>query len=274
MDVVATTASAATDPLREALLTGLREQIDLYLAGNPVRNLLMLSRDSGVAETTLRRIYNRQGSTPNPDTVVRLLSFLSGETTIPGLCERFSGGIASFLKQSFPFLARAQARQSNASPVLNEALRDFTAYVIFKRVSHSDPVTRRDVESWLGEMGRVRLDGLVAAELIGEKADGTLFCHSRHFSITDADLLRSHASQLIAQFHKPRNAMRGGPSMLRSVSESVSAEGARKVKAILDEASRRILETLDTHPGQIPLMFVGAVDTLDFRDYPAEGVRS
>lgn len=234
---------------------------------------MMLSRDSGIAETTLRRIFNRQGAVPNPDTVVRLLAFLTQETSIPALTDRFPDAIGGFLARSFPFLAQPHARQASAAPVLNEALRDFVSYVIFKRVSHADRVTHADVVAWLGEMGRVKLEALKSAELIGEKSDGTLHCHTKHFSITDPELLKSHVSQLISQFHKPANARRGGPSMLRSVSESVSAEGARKVKAILDEAAKRILETLDSHPGSIPLMFVGVVDTLDFKEYPAEGAK-
>ena len=247
---------------KENILNELRSEIDEWVEQKENRNIVLLAKKSDVNETSIRRAYNQQ-SLLKSDNLLKLLVYLKNEPRLTALINSCPDHIASSLKNSFPHLMMNESRKTEVAFELDEALNDFYSYVIYKRISHKDCISKQDIFSWLGELGKTKLDELIGREIITEDANGVLHAIKNDFSLSPR-LLKRHTHKLIDVFFKPDDIIDGGPGMLRNISESVNVNGYKRVQEVLLEASNEILKTINANPGKIPLVYVGMLDSMAF----------
>ncbi len=247
---------------KENILNELRSEIDEWIAQKENRNIVQLAKKSDVNETSIRRAYNQQ-SLLKSDNLLKLLVYLKDEARLTKLINRCPESIARYLKNSFPHLMMNESSGTKVAFELDEALNDFYSYVIYKRISHRDCVSRQNIFSWLGELGKTKLDELIGREIISEDINGTLHAVKSDFSLSP-NLLKRHTHKLIDVFFKPDQIINGGPGMLRNISESVNIDGYKRVQKVLLNASNEILKTINENPGEIPLVYVGMLDSMSF----------
>lgn len=247
---------------KENILNELRSEIDEWLQQKENRNIVLLAKKSDVNETSIRRAYNQQ-SLLKSDNLLKLLVYLKNEPRLKSLVNRCPESISCYLKSSFPHLMMNESAKTEIAFELDEALNDFYSYVIYKRISHRDCVSRQNIFSWLGELGETKLEELIGREIITEDINGVLHVIKNDFSLSP-HLLKRHTHKLIDVFFKPDEIVDGGPGMLRNISESVNIDGYKRVQEVLLEASNEVLKTINANPGKIPLVYVGMLDSMSF----------
>jgi hypothetical protein len=248
---------------KEEILTQFRQIVDDWIAEKEVRNIVLLSAQSKVSESVIRRAYNQQ-TLPNAENMLRVLSAISNEHKIHSLIVNYPGAIAEYFKKAFHhYLQEEEAGKTPEDIDWGEYTRDFNAYLVIKKVSHRTVTFRSDIAALFGQMGLQSLDRIVTAGIIEEWGDGRLTLKASTFRLS-SEQLKHHVASLIETFFKPEVAMAGGNSMISNLSEDVDQAGFNKCKNILFDTDKQISRILHDHPGKIPLIYTAMVDTLDF----------
>lgn len=254
---------------KEQVLEHLRRALDDYLNQNASRNLVSLSKSCKVNESTLRRAYNKQ-SVPTPDNMVKILIGISGEKSIYKLSKLYSNEIGEYLHEAFPNLVHEASSDTSDLSINEDTFRDFHKYLVFKRIAHRDQVTRKDIKELLGDLGLNKLNELITEELVSESNDGILKTSEKEFSLP-LTIYKQHCPRLIELFFKPQEALNGGLSMIRNISDSVDLNGFEEALKILTRASSDLYKVVKANPGSIPLLYVSMIDTLAFNGIRSNG---
>ncbi|MBT3235612.1 MAG: hypothetical protein HN353_06660 [Bdellovibrionales bacterium] len=249
---------------KEVILTQFRQIVDGWLNEKEVRNIVLLSTQSKVSESVIRRAYNQQ-TLPNAENMLRILSAVSDKKAIHKLIADHPGAIADYLNKAFYHYLNEEEKGEEPTERIDwdEHTRDFNSYLVIKKVSHRTVTFRSDILSLFGQMGLNSLDRLVEAGIIEEWGDGRLTFKPTKFSL-NTECLKHHVASLIETFFKPQVALAGGNSLISNISEDVNQNGFNKCKNILFNANEQINRVIHDHPGKIPLLFTAMVDTMDF----------
>lgn len=193
--------------------------------------------------------------------LLRLIQFIQNKNNIAKAISSASQEISNYLKRSYPYMNPIGA-ETVSTYLIEDVLKDFTNYLIIKRISHKDNTTESDINSWLGERGVVKLNELIEQEIILIK-DGNLKLAFKNFSLPP-ELIAVHAAEIIKMFFKIDNAS-NNQAMIRNFSESVNQETYNKAISILANAILEINTLAIDGPGNIPMTLVCMIDTLNFK---------
>lgn len=256
--------SRASSSHSERLLEQLQAALLNYMHKRPYLSLSAISRKCRVSEPTLRRVRNQEFRTaPTPSTVVNLLSYISGESSpsINRLQELYGGAIADYLAEQF---SASQDAELETDPELIEALRDNTTYAIFKLCLNTGGVSKKTLQRLFGEAGLYNLESLISQNFVLEK-EGRYFAKVEWLALP-GDLTKEKFAYL-AQFIK--TSSNDSDPLLSprhcNYSCAISPSAYKEISKLQSRFLKKVREIIsnDENQGNIPLLLLSALDTLD-----------
>jgi transcriptional regulator with XRE-family HTH domain len=239
----------------------LREFIDGWLRTDASRSISHLARESGVNESTVRRMYNN-AKRPSGENLFKILVCLTDSKDAPEALKRVPVAIRSYVKKHYPFTKLLEDVQAVQSSELSEAISDFDAYVVFKLAANYGGTTRSEILTQFGVKGTEILKGLLEKSLVSESETGLVTSNISEFSLPKS-LTVQHASRLIQSFSKSSTEI----NYLLSSSDGVDVDGYGQIMDVLEEAASKISEIKKKHVGKIPMFTVLALDTVSYDVY-------
>jgi hypothetical protein len=222
-----------------SVLNELKRSIQGYLNSHPRISLNGLSKRCAVSEPTFRRIMNDQvKTTPNPDTIVEILTTVHRGSKLRDIVEMYPGPIAELLIETFGFVAEEDSPYK-VSDVLDQELAEREAYLIYKLAANRSGVTRAKVTQLFGRVGEQIAENLLEKELL-EVKNNIYHATLDGFSLTHELFIRNFKA--LADFidTNPNNTHR--KNQYYNFSESVNSEGLKKVMDIQRMALKKILK--------------------------------
>ncbi|MBF0316159.1 MAG: hypothetical protein HQK52_22245 [Oligoflexia bacterium] len=244
---------------RNGFFEKLRSIIDQYLEQNGNRNISKLAQSAGISEAALRKAYNKQ-CVLRPENLLKILKIISSSENIFDITSYGDNYFKPYLSGLIHY---DENKRQTCTIIDTQEINDFYKYVIIKRVSHRDEIRREDIRNLFGEMGLKKLDEMILTETIIEKEDIlALNITTTAFSLPP-HLYSTHVGDLIKTFFKYQNAI-DNYSTIRTISNSVDQEAYLQIMTVLANASNEIQKISDSSSGNIPFIFCGMVDQLNF----------
>lgn len=233
-----------------------------WIKNNPLSNISDFSRKSGVAESSIRRIFtNDDTGSISIENLIKICITLSGNNKLSSLHLNFSDPLKSKILEFTKLFSHDEAhlkydRETTSETELNNSLEDFHTYLVYKRISHEDGVSKENIAQWYGEIGLNCLDSLIQKELVLQ-SNGVLLVKYPYFSLP-LSLVKNHAGKLIDLFYKPETQY----NLMSSMSGSVNVDGYGDIIDILSEAKLKIEKVFELKKGNIPTIAIGFADTM------------
>lgn len=252
----------------DTIVSELARHLKSYLEDHPHLSLNAISKRCSVSEPTLRRIAKGEvKTTPDPKTVVEILSYLSKKKSISELCEAYSPGpLADFLKSKFGALCTSQSPYQNSAEI-NRIAKNPTKYIIYKLCANHSGMRRSTAQELFGTSGEQALRELVAEELVAVSETG--ICNAKIKGFTVSQDLFVQNFKTVADFLKPEHLDLSSKTtpVMANLSNSINSEAYQQIVKIQRQALQKILEVLNKEEslGEIPVFVLSAVDTLDIR---------
>ncbi len=244
----------------------LKQLIENYLEKHPHISLFALSKKMSIGDATLRRVMNGSlKSSPEPNTVLNIVSILYREKNIKKLTKIINDPIKGYLETAFShFIFEEHFSNDELSylPELNQILKDFDFYLIYKLAANKTGTDRIKINELLGHWGNKKVNELIQFGYITENHLGELHACNKVFSIDPATALL-HASELIRFFKLHQVEL--GRNLFFSLSESLNENGISIIKKIQKEALVQIHNIMknSTYQGEIPYFCLNMLETLE-----------
>jgi hypothetical protein len=241
----------------------LRDIVERYLEQHPRLSTNGLSRKCQVSEPTLRRLISGQTKgAPRLNTVLSLLTYLSGKTKIRDIAHTYGGAVESFLLENVTAIDYEDQEFSNE---INEELKDPVRYLIFKLALNASGVHPKKIEELFGA------HGITQAEHLLDK--GFIYIDTKGFVKTKIETYRASFDDFVKNFKSVANYIK--PDKLKvkdplnpyflNKSDSINSETYQQIRKILKKTQEKI-DRLVAEPeakGEIPFFLLSALDTLD-----------
>lgn len=208
-------------------------------------NLTLLSDRSQVPYSTVYRLSKGGSDKPPIDAVIGVLSVV---------VDRYDR--ANFLEEYYPAVYEALAKKHEAEPqllgpvttdhpVLDHMMTSPASFLIAQQVLSKSGVSTDRIRQLYGEHGLGYIEALEIAGLLRVE-DGRVRCPAEYSNWT----LAGNKAQVVSaaqawdvQTHAT------GCGMIETRSESVSLEGAKKIKHVLEDSLAEIRRIHQSHPG-------------------------
>jgi hypothetical protein len=239
------------------LVIELKDLIGGYLLNHPHMSLNAFSKRCSVATSTLRRILHLETKqSPNPSTVLSIVSTIKKERRIQQLLSMFTGEIQASLARSYSFVGQYAYR-----PELSEILVHRESYIIYKLAANRVGTTKDELIGLLGRTAEEKIEELLSLELIYE-FQGRLHAKEKNFILSE-DVSKKHVSELLrfTSFGSDHT----DKSIFKNLSESIDEETYEKIWALQKETNEKICSLIQDkkHTGPIPFFFTCVLDTME-----------
>lgn len=211
------------------------EMVDEWLAARPGRSISMLARQSGVGETTLRRIQNASGK-PSLDVIVSI-----GRAT--GQRDKMLAAIETHYPNCVPVIAKSSMGagpqpEGDTSEFFENSLSTSLFLSLFTR----DGLSRESIERDHGKKGLDIVDRFVEMGLARTEG-GRVFSVEKWYSYRSPEELLRVMRNLTMEFEK--SDIGSEFARLSVLSESVNVAAASKIQSIIDEAIAKVRAVMD-----------------------------
>lgn len=243
---------------RNGAVEALQSIINEWLSQDTSRNLAVLSRVSGVSETSIRRIF-ASSSILSPQNTHKLLFFLKNGKTHKQVFESIPSDLANYLKFQLSFLQFEELNDYVELGPLEKNLPDYTHQLIFERSSISKGINLDEVKELFGLVGLKAVENLQSADMVSVNADRFVIANPSIKNHTPSiEIIKNLLSQNIRQFYKTDSEY----NYIFCVHDGVSLEGYCDVMDILSNAYKQIQIIVKKKAGDIPISAGGFMDTL------------
>lgn len=242
------------------LIESLQNMIALYMSKNPQLTLNALASRSNVPVTSLRRLVSgQQKNEIAPHSVLNLVSYILREKNLSLLLEKVDPAVSEFLRKHFGnFVFASQTRTYDVD--LNLELRDQTKYLIYKLAANHNGTDLMTIAENFGTFGAKKAEEMKKSGLLVEEGE-RLHAKNKNFSL-DLNVAASHLPALV-QFYKP-HTMQQGLNTMFSMSESLTAEAIKEIKALQRECVMKMNEIMNRPEclGDIPYFTINLGETM------------
>lgn len=244
---------------RASLVGEVKSHIEAWLSAKQSRSVTALARAARVSESCLRRLYNDERA-PMSDNLLKILTAISGKSSLEELKGHFqsSSSIQSFLMKNYSFLETATF-VDNCKPLLEKEqyLDDYFSFVVYSMASNRKQINQNDITRLLGLMGEMALNSLVTNGFLKIEPDGGIVALIKDIR-PSKELIKKHLPDLTKMFFKVDHEFNG----YALLSESVSTTGYGKAMDVFEKFLADMGEVIQNHPGEVPLIVSGFMDTL------------
>lgn len=227
--------------------------VNSWLEEKPNRNISILSRVSGVSETSIRRIMNNK-TFPTNDNLMKVLTAIFDEVRHKDILEKLPLSLSQYIKFNLPFFTfEGHDTRTNAYS-LDNILSNSEMELIFIRCSISSGLKKTDMTEEFGTRGLNAVNELISLGLLSED-NGLLFSKHNNSTISTA-LSKRVAISCLTKFYREY----AETNRFFAEFDSVSILGYGKVMDVIGEANKNILKIMRENPGNIPIVASGFVD--------------
>ena len=242
--------------IKEQAVTALQSSVNSWLAENSRRSLASLSRESGVSESSLRRLLNNS-TWPSQDNVFKLISYL-GNGNIVSTVNALAEPLKNQIKFDLYYLDFKELKKYVSLGGKDSALKDFTHQVVFERSSIGPGISVAEIRELFGAYGLTAVENLKVAGLITE-VDSTIKCVAEYkYHAFTTQMTKDFLAQSIATFYKTQTNY----NYIFSFNDGVTTSGYGQIMDILENAQQAIFKIIEDSPGDIPVTIGGFMDTL------------
>lgn len=238
----------------------LRSLVQEFLTKHPRLTLQALAIRAQVPVTSLRRLMSEESKAEvAPHTALNLCSYMLREKRVGKLLGQLPPVLAEFLQRHFGGFVFQGAEERVHAADLNEALRDRTAYFIYKLAANRTGSSMTEVCELFGSLGKRKAEELLAAGIL--LADGDrLKARDPDFSL-DLNVAAAHLPELV-KFYRP-DSIGEGRNLMYSLSESVNEEAIKKIKDVQREAVKQTHAIMQdpANAGEIPYFTLNLCET-------------
>lgn len=230
----------------------IQNYINKYLKKSKKNNLKSLSKSSGITYPTLRRLANGEGS-PSYRTAICILMVITNND---------SQAVCNYLDQYFPNEAKLfktiLQKTEFAEDELQDTLEDEFDYFVLAYIG-TKVSTKNSIARILGNPGLKSLDKFINQNLVFEE-NGKLRLKTDNYMLTNNNILNTIKSHALF-FNQDMIGSEG--ACLYNLTEGVSIEGIRKIKAELNLFLTKACEIMDNYNGNIPIFLNGMMNAYD-----------
>lgn len=249
----------------QAVIEQLCQAIESYLKRRPHMSLNGIAKRCNVSEPTLRRIMARKVKTlPQVTTLLDILTYVSDTQSIQSLIRQYPGPIADFLSEGLPQINEIDQEYSNE---INRLLGDPTRYLIFKLSLNHSGVRLSKIEEMFGRHGLKLLREMIEAGHIREENGG--LCRAQVGTYYGSHDLFVRQFKAVADYIKPQSHQNRRPlnPLFVNWSDSINAKAYEQIVRLQRATQKKIAKILTSSEakGELPVFFLCAIDTLDFR---------
>lgn len=249
----------------ETVVDHVREIVGAYLKKRTHLSINGISKKCAVSEPTLRRIMSGKVKTsPQVTTLLDILTYISGTTSVRNIVEMYPGPIAEFFTSAMPHLDEFDQEYSNA---LNDELQDSVKYLIYKLSLNHCGVREEKIRELYGNHGIQLLKEMMEKGYIKEDSDGACRATARSFAGSHAQFVRNFKA--VADFIKPDKFRHRKPlnPYFVNMSDSISPEAYEQIRRLQKSLNNKIRKILSSEEskGKIPFFYICAQDTLDLK---------
>lgn len=249
---------------RVSLVGEVKGHIESWLSAKQSRSVTALARAARVSESCLRRLYNDE-RTPMSDNLLKVLTAISGKSSLEELKGHFqaSESIQSFLMKNYSFLETA-TYVDKCVPLLEKEqyIDDYFSFVVYAMSSQRKQITKDEIVKLLGMMGEMALNSLVTNGFLKIESDGGIVALIKDIR-PSKELIKKHLPDLTKMFFKVDHEFNG----YALLSESVSPKGYGRAMDVFEKFLADMGDVIQNHPGEVPLVVSGFMDTLTLEPY-------
>lgn len=256
---------------------------------------LTLEEILGVDRTTVWRWENKLNkNSPNADTVLNLLSFITNETVIPNILKKFDDcpQIQKLINISFPSRVHSMARKSKDIYKIDDQY-DFYIYYICgtqrgatkeeltytlgkiaaKKAEIPESHQTYDMILSLGQFTSEKIDNLEALEII-EKSNSGRYIRTQRDTYIEVEEGLKRTLQTIKDFVEPEQWGEGMTTFYafqESIPTEVAQEIARETYQFYTRMKQKMMSNRTSDKSSVPYIISNCAETLSFNQGRAQG---
>lgn len=236
------------------IMTDFYNEIEKWMQSSPNRTPSLLAKKSGVGESTIRRILQREVK-PNFETILNILNITSELSEIKHI-----------INNEFPDIGRVMSsvfNNNNKTKVLPDELekiaQTYEGTLIFCLAGGRRKTKYDDVVKLLGKKGEKVLNNLIDLNAI--KIENN-YVTSNIEIVLNSETLKSIAVNLLHQFDMDKIGK--SPTALIAESETLTNEAILEINKIIWNAYEQISKIKNDHnnTGEIPMYYLMALNTI------------
>lgn len=245
------------EEIQDVLNSWLNEKSD-------VRSVASLSRATGVADSSIRRLLN-SGIKIQDDSVFRLISHVFDIQTFEGISNSLvtKPETLKWFQKSYAYMKEsAVLQQYKYSPTADVISENPISLSIYSLISESRKISPGYIKEQFGAIGDFELEKLLQKQVVFLEEDGSLRAKDSMLKLTK-DQVVDNLPDLTRIFLKKDHDFNG---RILDIS-SVSKQGYIKMMDAVDKFANEISQIEKDNPGDIPVITAGFLDTLTTAPY-------
>lgn len=242
--------------IQEALIFWLNEKPE-------VRSVASLSRATGVADSSIRRLLNG-GVKIQEDSIFKLLAHVYEVQTFDGISNALDKKpqALKWFEKHFAYLKAAPSLENYKFSPLSEDIADSAlSYSVYKFISAAGPLKPEAVKEQFGVRGELELETMIVKGLVSLE-DSLLKVKDKRIKFT-----KTQAVSLMPELTKAY-LKKDHPYNVRILEvEGTTKEGYSKLMDLYERLMEDVSKTLQENPGNIPVIAAGFFDSFTYQPY-------
>ena len=246
------------------LVAEIQNALNSWINEKPeTRSVAHLSRETGVTDSSLRRLLNGDVKISD-DSIFKLLSFTSAEYKYENFLKFFQSKpeIQKWFIKNYSYMRPFQALQSyKPTPIAEEITANPIMFSVYMLVSSVNGVRSADVKEQFGVRGELELEKLLEKGLI--RLDGETLIAKENKIKFSKDQAIDLIPELARMFLKKDHVYN-----YRSLEvEGVSKQGYQEICDIYEKFLGDVSEVMKNRSGNIPVIVAGFFDSFTTQPY-------
>jgi hypothetical protein len=243
---------------KEEAITALQSLIQAWLDEKPKRNRLSLARETGVSETTIRRVMN-DSVLPSGNNILKIVSYIKGVNTNKEILK--SGGpiLAKTIETLAPTITfESFENRYNLPYHLEQHLNSPTKRLLFSKASTLGRLNEDSIVHEFGHIGLMDVKELVSAGVLDLVENEYRMTKQMQTCSVSVNTLKDLMVETTRAYYNTESDY----NYLFYVSAGVSSEAYINIMEVLKDAHQKISLLVENNPGDIPVFANAAMDKM------------
>lgn len=228
------------------------------------RNVAHLSRETGVTDSSIRRLMNN-GTKISDDSIYKLLGHVAQTFEFDTFLNSFSRApqIQKWFERNYSYLKKSPSLSIyKPSPLAEEMTLNPIAFAVFSSILALKKVPVSYIKDQFGMRGEIELEKIMQKGLLFQQGDSVCIKEDIFLKITSEQTV-ALLPELTKTFFKPDHQYNARALEIGAVSK----EGYIKIMDIYGKFLEEISSIYINHSGEIPVVVAGFFDSLTTQPY-------
>ena len=250
---------------KSKLITEIQNALSEWQSMKPdVRTIAYLARETGVTESSIRRISNN-GIKIADDSIFKLLSFICGEYKYEKFLQYYhqKNEVKKWFMRNYSYMANSPALQEyKPTSISADLAANSISYSVYMYIRSLSSVTSADIKEQFGVRGEIELEKQISKGHIKQEGENLRTVNQEKILFSKdeiIDLIPSIATSYLKKDHLYNSGIleTGG----------LSKEGYIKMMDIQQDFLEKTVQIYQDYPGSIPSVTVGFFDSFTQHPY-------